>query len=157
MFNLYIDGHLTQLSVLGVGDRMADLYLGCLTYADDITLVSSSIARLQTMLDMCTVYAKEHHLIFNSKKSVMITFKKKRYIYKQSHDPEVFLNDARLPNKDEIVHLGVVMNAHCAIESSLEARRRKFYAAVNGVVTQLGGICSNDSVAKISTVRFCFE
>ena len=120
---------------------MADLYLGCLTYADDITLVSSSIAGLQRMLEMCTVYAKEHHLIFNSKKSVMITFKKKRC--NQSHDPEVFFNDARLPNKDEIVHLGVVMNAHCAIESSLEARKRKFYA---GVVTRLGGICSNDSV-----------
>ena len=120
---------------------MADLYLGCLTYADDITLVSPSIAGLQRMLDMCTVYAKEHHLIFNSKKGVMITFKKKRY--KQSHDPEVFLNDARLPNKDEIVHLGVVMNAHCAVESSLEVRKRKFYAAVNGVVTRLGGICSN--------------
>ena len=52
---------------------------------------------------MYGVYAKEHHLIFNSKKSVMITFKKKRY--KQSHDPDVFLNDARMPNKDEIVHL----------------------------------------------------
>ena len=56
LFNLSIDGLLTQLSVSGVGARMADLYLGCLTYADDITLVSPSIAGLQRMLDMCTVY-----------------------------------------------------------------------------------------------------
>ena len=50
LFNLYIDGLLTQLSVSGVGARMADLYLGCLTYADDLTLVSPSIGALILML-----------------------------------------------------------------------------------------------------------
>ena len=37
LLNLYIDDLLTQLSISGLGARIANLYLGCLTYADDIT------------------------------------------------------------------------------------------------------------------------
>ncbi|XP_062504975.1 uncharacterized protein LOC134181724 [Corticium candelabrum] len=78
LFNLHIDDLLTQLSYSGLGVRIADLYLGCLTYADDITLVSPNVAGLQQMLDICTIYANEHHLIYNTKKSVVITFKQRR-------------------------------------------------------------------------------
>ena len=77
LFNLYIDDLLTQLSLSGLGARIADLYLGCLTYADDITLVSPNVAGLQQMLYICTMYANEHHLIYNTKKCVMITFKQR--------------------------------------------------------------------------------
>ena len=51
LFNLYIDDLLTQLSISGVRAKTAGLYLGCLTYADDITLVSLRVAGL---LDICT-------------------------------------------------------------------------------------------------------
>ena len=40
----------------------------------------------------------------------------------------------------------MVMNDYCMVQSTLEARKRKFYAAVNGVISQLGGSCSKDSV-----------
>ena len=78
LFNLYIDDLLTQLSFSGLGAIIVDLYLGCLTYADDITQVSPNVAGLQQMLDICTTYANEHHLIYNTKKSVVITFKQRR-------------------------------------------------------------------------------
>ena len=144
LFNLYIDDLLTQLSFSGLGARIADLYLRCLTYADDITLVSPNVAELQQMLDICTTYANEHHLIYNIKKSVVITFKQRRW--KHSSELDVFFNGNRLPNKAEITHLDVVMNGCCTVQSTLEGRKRKFYAAVNGVISRLGGSCPKDSV-----------
>ena len=96
------------------------------------------------MLDICTTYANEHHLIYNTKKSVMITFKQRRW--KHSSELDVFLKGNRLPNKEEITHLGVVMNGCCMVQRTLEASKRKFYAAVNGVISQLGGSCPKDSV-----------
>ena len=144
LFNLYIDDLLTQLSFSGLGAKIAGLYLGCLTYADDITLVSPNVAGLQQMLHMCTTYANEHQLIYNTKKNVVITFKQRRW--KHSSELEVFLNSNRLPNKEEIRHLGVVMNDYCMVQSTLEARKRKFYAAVNGVIRRFGGSCSKYSV-----------
>ena len=144
LFDLYIDDLSTQLRFSGLGARIADLYLGCLTYADDITLVSPNVAALQQMLDICTKYANEHHLIYNTKKCVVITFKQRRW--KHSSELDVFLNGNRLPNKEEITHLGVVMNGCCMVQSTLEARKRKFYAAVNGVISRLGGSCPKDSV-----------
>ena len=144
LFNLYIDDLLTQLSFSGLGARIADLYLGCLTYADDITLVFPNVAGLQQLLDIRTTYANEHHLIYNTKKIVVITFKQRRW--KHSSELDVFLNGNRLPNKEQITHLGVVMNGGCIVQSTLEARKRKFYAAVNGVISRLGGSCPKDSV-----------
>ena len=144
LFNLYIDGLLTQLSFSGLGARIAYLCLGCLTYADDITLVSPNVAGLQQMLDICTTYANKHHLIYNTKQSVVITFKQRRW--KHSSKLDVFLIGNRLPNKKEITHLGVFMNGCCMVQSTLEAAKRKFYAAVKGVIIQLGGSCPKDSV-----------
>ena len=96
------------------------------------------------MLDICTTYANEHDLIYNTKKSVVITFKQGRW--KHSSELDVFLNGNRLPNKEKITHLGVVMNGCCIVQSTLEARKRKFYAAVNGVISRLGRSCPKDSV-----------
>ena len=69
----------------------------------------------------------------------MIIFKQRRW--KHSSELDVFLNNNRLSN-EEITHLGVVMNDCCMVQSSLEARKGKFYAAVNGVISRLGGSCS---------------
>ena len=99
---------------------------------------------LVTSITICTTYANEHHLIYNTKKSVVITFKQRRW--KHSNELDVFLNANRLPNKEERTHLGVVINCCCMVQSTLEARKRKFYVAVNGVISRLGGSCPKDSV-----------
>ena len=59
-----------------------------------------------------------------TKKSVVITFKQRRW--KHSSELDVFLNGNRLPNKEEITNLGVVMNDYCMVQSTLEARKENF-------------------------------
>ena len=70
------------------------------------TIVSPSVAGLQQMLDIRTECANEHHLIYNTKKSVLIAFNQRQW--KHSSELEVFLNGNRLPNKKKVTHLGVV-------------------------------------------------
>ena len=106
------------------------------------------------MLDICTTYEKEHNLIYNTKKSVVITFKQRRW--KHSSKLDVFLNGNRLPNREEITHLGVVMNGCCLVQSTLKARKRKFYAAVKGVISRLGGSCPEGSVRMTIMERQLF-
>ena len=43
LFNLYIDPLLVQLSNSGYGCHIAGVYAGALSYANDITLLSSSV------------------------------------------------------------------------------------------------------------------
>ena len=43
-----------------------------LSYADDITLIASSISGLNEMLKLCDNYANVYNVIFNSKKTVCI-------------------------------------------------------------------------------------
>lgn len=55
LFNIYIEDLLEKLNKSGHGAKISDLYVyvGCLVYTDDITLVSPCMDDLQKMLDVC--------------------------------------------------------------------------------------------------------
>ena len=46
--------------------------MGALSYADDITLLSPSLRGLNEMLHVCSLYADNFDITFNSKKTVCI-------------------------------------------------------------------------------------
>ena len=48
--------------------------MGALSYADDITLIASSIEGLNEMLKLCDNSATVYNVMFNSKKTVFIKF-----------------------------------------------------------------------------------
>ena len=74
LFNLYIDGLLIRLQKSGVGCHMNNIYMGALSYADDITISCPSLYGLSIMLDICNNFANEHFITFNTKKTVCIKF-----------------------------------------------------------------------------------
>ena len=45
---------------------------GCMPYADDVILISTSIIQLQAMLDVCVRYGGEMDTKFNAKKSFKV-------------------------------------------------------------------------------------
>ena len=57
LFNLYIDGLLIRLQKSGVGCHMNNIYMGALSYADDITISCPSLYGLNIMLDICNNFA----------------------------------------------------------------------------------------------------
>ena len=57
LFKLYIDRLLLCLQRSGLGCHISNTYMGALSYADDITLISPSLYGLNRMLDICNKFA----------------------------------------------------------------------------------------------------
>ena len=91
LFNLYLDSLLISLKQSGLGCHINGTYMGALGYADDITLTCPSLYGLNSMLDICNQFAKNNHVIFNTKKTICIK-------YGDAVKPQEYakLNDTRL-------------------------------------------------------------
>ena len=70
MFNLYLDNLLISLKQSGLGCHINGTYMGALGYADDITLTCPSLHGLNAMLNIRNQFAKNNHVIFNTKKTI---------------------------------------------------------------------------------------
>ena len=66
LFALYYDELIAKLASSGYGCRIAGHFVGALSYADDITLLSPSLQGLQHMVNMCAEYGKEYHVTFKA-------------------------------------------------------------------------------------------
>jgi len=74
LFNLYIDPLAKDL--LRVGIRIS--LFGCIFYADDIILMATTLRGLQTLLDMCTLWAAENRITFGIDKCYALYKGKKK-------------------------------------------------------------------------------
>ena len=66
LFNACIDGLLGILRDSGFGARLSGYDVGCITYADDITLISPTVHGLQSMPSICERFVKGNMLKFRS-------------------------------------------------------------------------------------------
>ena len=65
LFAVYVDDLIERLRASGSGIDIGSLFYGCILYADDIVLLSSSCHGLQKLLDMCGNYGIEWDIKFN--------------------------------------------------------------------------------------------
>ena len=63
--------------------------MGVYCYADDLSILCQSFTGIKEMLRTCYIYAEEHTLLFNSKKSQLLHFTKSS----KSKGPQLFMND----------------------------------------------------------------
>ena len=77
--------------------------MGVFCYADDLRLLCSSFRGIKEMLRTCEIYAEEHSILFNAKKSQLLHFTKSS----TSKVPQLFMNDGSIiPYVDTCNHLG---------------------------------------------------
>ena len=103
LFNVYTDGLSTLLDQSGVGCH----YLGSLNhlyYADDMVILSPTPHGLQKLLNICSEYAKDHDILFNTKKTVCMSMLPA--IFRNISLPDIFLCDSALSYVDEYKYLG---------------------------------------------------
>jgi len=67
LYLLYIDGLLVKLSNAGVGCYFGPIFVGALTYADDLLLLAPTPSAMRKLL-VCDNYAQENSIKFNAKK-----------------------------------------------------------------------------------------
>jgi len=71
---VYLDYLSSELNNIKAGRYIGEVLLNHLMFADDISVFCPSICWLQRILDVCQAYAESHGIIFNSKKTVCMTF-----------------------------------------------------------------------------------
>ena len=59
-FNVYMDILLKTLEKDGTGCHIGHMFVGCLCYADDLTLLSPSLTGLQRMIHLCELFGEDY-------------------------------------------------------------------------------------------------
>ena len=101
LFTCYIDNLLIKLEESGYRCHIRHIVIGALSYADDITLLSPNLRGLNVMLHICSLYADNFDITFNSKKTVCIEFGEQTRQYET-----IKLNNKTITWVDSIKHLG---------------------------------------------------
>ena len=82
---------------------MGNVYAGAFRYADDLILLSPSVAALHKMSDICKKYVHRHSVKFKAQKTKVIVFKPNSV---QTPDPYVVVNGVKVDVADNFIYLG---------------------------------------------------
>ena len=85
---------------------MGDVYVGCVSYADDILLLCGSLYGLKEQIRICETYASEYTIIFNGNKSKLIIFSH----YDNDQFPDVFVCGESVEKVSELKYLGFMFS-----------------------------------------------
>ena len=121
LFSVYLNKLIEILRTSNVGCRYGSQYMGVYCYADDLSLLSPSFTGLQEMLRLCELYAIDHNIIFNAKKSQLLYFGSN-----PSNDPctvdLTMLNGQSIQYVKKCIHLGNELcptNKHVLIDNAV--------------------------------------
>ena len=102
LFSVYMDDLFERLQKRGVGCYMGNYFVGCLAYADDLTILAPSKKALQIMINICKGYAADHDVIFNGPKGQFIVFRGREC---KADNCYVMVNGIQLNNTSSAIHL----------------------------------------------------
>jgi hypothetical protein len=127
LFILFMEPLIKYLRAGSVGVELSPgTFLQCLLFADDICLVASSLEDLQRMLDLCTKWAVETRMVFNTTKSDLL------HLAGAPPDANVLLSLSGRPLKwkTEVTYLGVPIKLGRRASTKLPVELPKLWAAL---------------------------
>ncbi|XP_022823303.1 uncharacterized protein LOC111354194 [Spodoptera litura] len=139
LFNLYVNGLIDELSNIGVGCSIDGCCINSISYADDMVLLSPSVAALRKMIGVCEKYAKVHGLLYNEQKSELMVFQARGR--KLGDVAPVLLNAVTLQRVKEFKYLGHVVTEDLKDDRDIERERRAMAVRCNMLARRFAG-CS---------------
>jgi len=136
-FAVYVDELICILRKLNRGCKIGNLFIACLFYADDLTLLSPIRSVMQKLLDACYQYGEKYCLSFNLKKTKTIVFGKK---LSTLNCIPLYLNDREIEYVQEWKYLGTTLkrvDSAPFIIFSCSEDLAKFYRASNAVLNAI--------------------
>ena len=112
---------------------MGNSYVGALSYADDITLLCSSIRGLNKMLDICNSFADMYDIKFNAKKSLGIKFGGQQVM-----SEVLYLGNSRIEWVSSVKHLGNYVNSDMTDKTDCDMKCSSFIGYVNKLKANFG-------------------
>ena len=140
LFNVYIDVLLTRLKNRNVGCFIGNMYVGCLGYADDVTLLAPSVSSLQNMLEVCNLYGKDYGLQYNCQKTVCMKMSQKNC---NLVNYKVSLDGTQLKWVQSVSFLGIFVSYNMDDTNEFIHKRGSFYSSVNSLLGNFRGVPRN--------------
>ena len=129
LFSIYIDALLTRLKQSGFGCMVGHVYCGAFAYADDISLVAPSAYALKAMCDICSNYANEYDIKFNTSKCQLIK-------YDNCDDAPFYFNGIQVEYDRHGIHLGHAIGPDH--NNFIRDITRNFIVHLNGILDNFG-------------------
>ena len=129
LFNIFIDDLLLEIKNADTGIRLDDLHLNSCTYADDVTIFSSTIPGLQQLMNISSSYASRWRFRFSTKKTKCIILGKQ--LTKET--PVFYLNHQAINITEEVEILGVTLSSNKKNDLHIEKRMSSCRRAIYGL------------------------
>ena len=105
------------------------MFMGCIMYADDLALISSSVCELQRMLDLCADILAEIGMQINSNKCSILRFGPQY----ANHCTTIWFQDCSVEFCNKAKYLGIQLKSDKVFSVDLSYCKAKFYRAFNSV------------------------
>ena len=116
-----------------IGCNLCGLLINHMLYADDIILISPSLAVLQMLVDICAHYASRYNIVFNVTKSECIAFPCEKS--ELDNLSAIVLNNCELKWKSSVRHLGHVLNTDLKDDSDIRSKCIDFIIKANHIIS----------------------
>lgn len=151
LFNLYVNDLIGELSNTHTGCIIDGITVNNISYADDMVLLGPSVGSVRKLLHICEVYAAEHGLKYNPKKSEVLIFKSGSI--KPSYVPPIILNGVALQVVSRFKYLGHVVTEDLHDDEDIE-RERRALAVRGNMIARRFARCSRE--VKVTLFKaFC--
>lgn len=143
-----MDVLLRRLEQTGIGCHINGCFVGALSYADDLAILSPSLTGLQKLVKVCEEFGRDFDVTFNPKKSECIVFARKAPC-----KTDIYLDGKALQWKNCVRHLGNYITHDLSEQNEIKRKTSDFIASVNYVRANFGS-CNFD-VLKFMFTTYC--
>ena len=131
---------MVKINRSGYGCSVGKVNIGAVAYADDICLLSGSSYGLQQLLHICSTFAVERQLMFNSSKTKCIRFVSGKTSWMSPLPlPVLILGGKNLDFVQSWKHLGHIMCFDMKESLSIEFEMKRFFSSFNSFYHQFKG------------------
>ena len=131
-FGVYIDDITTILRNLHIGCHIFGIFLALILFADDLCLLAPTREALSKMIKCCANYCREYGLTFNTAKSKVVVFSKKKIDYEKLGP--IVLNGSNIDYVNSVTYLGTTIVNDKGFSFSSANDLSKFYRASNSIL-----------------------
>ena len=145
-FALYIDDIVKSINAQEIGCFIRHVSVSIILYADDILLLTPSVAGLQKLLLLCEAELQLLGLKINDKKTVCMRIGPH---YQASCGGIVTLNGRVLEWVHEIRYLGVYLVSSSTFKCSFSNAKKSFYRSFNAIYGRIGRAASEEVILAL--------
>ena len=137
LFTLYMDELLVKLKKTGFGCHIGNTFVGSMSYADDVVLLSPTLSSLKQMLDISHEFGAVYDVRFNPDKYNLLHFSMSDVAIDGLYFNNVYINCVKV-----LTHLGHYFGPQSE-EVMFNEIFNKFIINVNSIISLFGKAHSN--------------